>query len=93
MSVIPNSRRVMSPDNRRVAEFQPHTMDLGNGTPAPAYRLMRTVRTRRGFGTTIHSITTFVRSKKRAQQLASAWVKARTDERNIERAVRRVLGR
>lgn len=81
MGTIPHKRELTSKDRRRIASFEPHTMDTGNGKPVPAYRIIRTVRTRRGFGTIIHTLTTFVKNKKRANRLAAQWVKLPTEVR------------
>lgn len=78
MAALPVRRELVSADNKRRASYEPHTMDLGNGRPTPAHRLIRTIRTRRGFGTVIHSITTFTPNRKHADKLARAWVRPTT---------------
>lgn len=70
-----------SPDYRRHANYAPVSPDdalppgLRHQT-TPIYRLIRTVRARRGFGTIIHTLTTFTRNKKAAHKSAVHWVKA-----------------
>ena len=81
MSIIPHRRELKSADFRRIGSFEPHTMDVGNGKPVAAYRVIRTVRRRRGFGTIIHTLTTFVSSRKKAQRLIANWVKLTTKDR------------
>lgn len=56
-------------------------MDVGGERYQPAYRVIRTVRTRRGFGTIVHTLTTFVRSKKQAQRHIAQWVRIKTERR------------
>lgn len=88
MATLPARRELKSPDFRRIASYEPHTMDRGNGTPTFAYRVVRSVRTRRGFGTIIHTLTTFVKNKKKAHALASRWVRVKTEDRAGERMAR-----
>lgn len=81
MPTLPNRKELTSADSRRIASYEPHTMDVGNGTPRAVYRVIRTVRTRRGFGTIIHTLTTFVRDKKAAQRHIAQWVRLKTERR------------
>lgn len=81
MPTLPDRRELKSPDNRRIASYEPHTLDNGSGKPVAAYRVIRTVRTRRGFGTIIHTLTTFVRDKKAAQRHIAQWVRLKTERR------------
>lgn len=89
MPALPNTREFKSADGRRIAVYEPHVMDLGRGKPVAAYRVIRTVRARRGFGTIIHSLTTFTSSKKKAHAMAVRWSKMTTEDRTGERMVRR----
>lgn len=93
MGTLQNKREFTSPDRRRIASYEPHTMDLGNGTPVPAYRVVRSVRARRGFGTIIHTLTTFVRNKKQAHKTAYRWSKLTTEDRTGERLAKQTDGR
>jgi len=70
---LPDKAVFASPDSRRVGQYAP-TLGLG-------YRVIRTVRTRRGLGTIIHTLTTFTANKKRAHRLASTWAKKPVDAR------------
>lgn len=71
-----------SADKRRVACYEPAWYPPRTVPPGlerykgSIYRLYRTVRTRRGFGTIVHSITTFVPNKKQAHKSAARWVKS-----------------
>lgn len=78
MSTLPSKRVFVSPDRRRLGSYEPHVMDTGSGKPTSAYRVVRTVRTRKGFGTIIHTLTTFVHNKKRAHAMAARWVRVNT---------------
>lgn len=80
MATLPSKRELKSANNRRIASFEPHTMDLA-GKPFAAYRVIRSVRTRKGFGTIVHTLTTFVRSRKQAQKHIAQWVKITTEGR------------
>lgn len=88
MGTLTDRRELRSVDNRRIASYEPHTMDSGDGRATPAYRVIRTVRTRRGFGTIIHTLTTFVRNKKQANALIARWVRMKTESRASERKAR-----
>lgn len=76
---IPDKRSLRSKDGRRVASYGRAPEGWG-GRPI-AYRLVRTARTRRGFGTIIHTITTFTPTKEKAAQSAAHWVNVTTKDR------------
>ena len=78
MSTLPDKKELHSKDRRRTASYEPYIMDLANGKPTPAYRVIRTVRRRRGFGTVLNTITTFVRDKKTANRHLAHWVRMTT---------------
>lgn len=80
MPALPTTKELKSKDNRRIATYSPTVVDVA-GAQVEAYRLIRTVRRRRGFGTIIHTLTTFVRSKKAAHKSAAHWVKLTTKDR------------
>lgn len=76
-----------SKDKRRSASYrlaEDHT-DLPDGVrrlhKGPIYRLERRVRTRRGFNTIIHTLTTFTSTKLKAHTMAANWVKIATKDR------------
>lgn len=80
MAKLPDKRELHSKDKRRVATYEPHIVESA-GQAVSAYRLIRLVRKRRGFGTVIHTLTTFVRNKKDAQKSAAHWVSITTKDR------------
>lgn len=75
---IPTEFTIRSKDQRRIASYRP--VDKTMGVPPGLenkpvlYRLVRTVRTRRGFGTIIHTLTTFKSNKKAVHGSAVHWV-------------------
>lgn len=79
MAQLPETRQLTSKDNRRVAVYK--RMPEGWSGRRTAYRLIRTVRRRRGFGTIIHTITTFAPSKEAAAKSAAHWVRVQTKDR------------
>jgi hypothetical protein len=87
MAKIADRLTFKSTDARRVATYEPAGTPPGTVPPGlehyrkPIYRLLRTVRTRRGFGTIIHTLTTFTTNKAQAHKSAAHWVKIRTKER------------
>jgi hypothetical protein len=85
---LPTRKDVFSKDGRRYAGYAPATAGDANlptgvrGTyKGPIYRLERQVRTRRGFGTLVHVIVSFTRTKAKAHQMAAGWVKIATKDR------------
>lgn len=81
MPTLPDHKELKSPDLRRIASYEPYVLDLGNGKAQAAYRVIRTVRKRRGFGTIVHTLTTFVRDKKSANKHLAHWVRMKTERR------------
>jgi hypothetical protein len=84
---LPATREFTSKDNRRHSRYMP-LKDLSPHTPpgleqhkGPLYQVKRTVRTRRGFGTIIHTLTTFTNTRLKAHKLAANWVKIQTRDR------------
>lgn len=84
---LPPRQAFASKDTRRVAMYYP-LGDFAGETPekvkahtGPVYVLDRTVRTRRGFGTILHSLVTFTTRKSVAHTMASNWVKVQTKDR------------
>ena len=85
---LPAQRDFTSKDKRRYARYEPaglNDVNLPEGVRGahrgPIYRLERQVRTRRGFGTIIHTLTTFTATKAKAHKSAALWVKIRTKGR------------
>lgn len=74
MSKLPDTRTLSSKDKRRAAVYK--RIPEGWAGRRPAYRLVRTYRGRRGFGTIVHAITTFTPRKDVAAQMAARWVRS-----------------
>lgn len=77
---LADTQTFKSEDNRRVSTYEPAQTHGGavppglQDYPRSIYRVIRTVRTRKGFGTIIHTLTTFVPNKKKAHRMAALWV-------------------
>jgi len=74
---LPESADYVSPDNRLVARYAPVPKGwrpAGLQKRPIVYRVMRTMRTRRGFGTIIHTLTTFTPNRKAAAGLVRRWM-------------------
>ena len=84
---LPQSFDITSKDKRRSASYTLAIDDVAvpegvRGTHrGPIYRLERQVRTRRGFGTIIHTLTTFTSQKAKAHKMAVQWTKIKTRTR------------
>lgn len=86
---LPTARTFRSKDTKRNAAYFPLVDVEGDDTVPPAvkahrgpvYIVTRTVRTRRGFGTIIHTLTTFVNTKQKAHKMAVVWTSVQTRDR------------
>ena len=86
---LPTTQDFTSKDNRRYASYAligtTDDMNLPDGVRGthrgPIYRLERLVRTRRGFGTIIHTLVTFTKTKLKAHKMAAQWVRITTKDR------------
>lgn len=79
MAQIPDTRTLTSKDGKRMAVYK--RVPEGWAGRRTAYRLIRTQKSRRGFGIIIHTITTFAPSKQQAACSAAHWVRVRVKDR------------